>query len=126
MTGAAAASSAPFRVAVNALCAALPGAEWSESFGPGHDVWKVGGRMFAAMGTADPGVSVKTPDIETASMLIDAGVGARVRHLHRSWVRVREGVAADERAHRIAASYDLVRAGLTRKARAALPPREPA
>lgn len=113
-----------FRDRVNALCAALPGAEWSESFGPGHDVWKVGGKMFASMGAADPGVSVKTPDVETAAMLIDAGVGERARYFHRSWVRLPEAAATDEIEHRIAASYDVVRAGLTKKARAALPPRE--
>ena len=119
--------SAPrFREAVNALCAALPGAEWSESFGPGHDVWKVGGKMFAAMGAADPGVSLKTPDVETAAMLIDAGVGERARYFHRSWVRLPEGAARDELRHRVEASYDIVRAGLTRRAQAALPPREAA
>ena len=115
-----------FRARVNALCAAMPGAAWSESFGPGHDVWKVGGKMFAVMGAAAPGVSVKTPDAETAAMLIDAGVGRRARYFHRSWVTLPEDADEGELAHRIRASYAIVRAGLTRAARAALPDAGPA
>lgn len=111
------------RARINAVCAAMPGAEWSEPFGPGCDVWKVGGKMFALMGAADHGVSVKTESVETAAMLIEVGVGERAPYFHRSWVRLPPGTEAAEIAHRIARSYDLVRAGLTRKAQAALPPR---
>ena len=112
------------RARVNAMCARLPGAEWSESFGPGHDVWKVGGRMFAVMGTVDDGVSVKTPDAETAAMLIEAGVGERAPYLHRSWLRLPPGADEAEVGHRIRVSYDTIRAGLPKRARAALPKRE--
>lgn len=111
------------RETTNALCRDMPGAEWSESFGPGHDVWKVGGKMFAVMGTADDGVSVKTPDVDTAQMLIDAGAAEKAPYLHRSWVRLPPGAEPDEVAHRVAVSYDTVRAGLPRKVRATLPER---
>ena len=104
--------SSTFREAVNALCAALPGAEWSESFGPGHDVWKVGGEMFAAMGALDPGVSVKTPDVGAASPPIDVGLGGRARCVHRPWIRPPEGAGEAGLSRRIEASRDVVRAGL--------------
>ncbi len=109
---------------INTICRDLPGAEVSDPWGGGHDAWKVGGKMFACIGAADDGVSVKTPDIETAAMLIDAGVGEKAPYFHRSWVRLPWASSEDEMRHRLAASYDIVRAGLTKKAQAALPPRE--
>lgn len=108
---------------VNTLCRALPGAEWSDPWGGGHDAWKVGGKMFACIGTANDGVSVKTPDIETARMLIDAGVAEKAPYFHGSWVRLPFDAQADELRHRLAVSYDLVRASLTKKKQAELPPR---
>lgn len=108
---------------VNTLCRALPGAEWSDPFGPGHDVWKVGGKIFAAMGSIADGVSVKTPDVETAQMLIEVGAGQKAPYFHRSWVMIPFDADADELHHQITRSYDLVRASLTKKAQAALGPR---
>lgn len=106
---------------VNAICKVLPGADWSDPWGGGHDAWKVGGKMFACIGMANDGVSVKTPDIETAQMLIDAGLAEKARYFHRSWVRVRwEGAEPDEMRHRLHTSYDLVRSGLTKKVQATL------
>lgn len=115
------------RKLISAICRDLPGAEvsdpWKSGKGASHDAWKVGGKMFALIGTADDGVSVKTPDIETAQMLIDAGVAERARYFHKSWVHLPWGSAADELRHRIEVSYDLIRGGLTKKARSALPQR---
>ncbi len=105
------------------ICTDLPGAEKSDPWGGGHDAWKVGGKMFACIGAVIPGVSVKTPDIETAKMLIDAGIGTKAPYFHRSWILLPEGVAEDELSHRVLASYDIVRAGLTKKLQAALAPR---
>ncbi|MCK8483981.1 MmcQ/YjbR family DNA-binding protein [Aliiroseovarius sp. S2029] len=113
------------RDAINKICAALPGAEWSEPFGPGHDVWKVGGKIFAAMGAVTEGVSVKTPDVETASMLIEAGVGSKAPYFHRSWVLLPFDAGQDELTYRIHRSYALIRASLTKKAQAALAPFDP-
>ena len=114
------------RAAVNRLCAALPGAERSDPWGGGHDAWKVGGKMFACIGTQGRGVSVKTADIETATMLIDAGVAERAPYFHRSWVLLPFGpTGEDEARHRVAVSYDLVRAKLPKRLQAALPHREP-
>ncbi|PID35501.1 MAG: hypothetical protein CR993_09740 [Rhodobacterales bacterium] len=50
-----------------------PGAEQSDPWGdpPGsHQVFKVSGKIFAAMSDDSEGVSVKCPDVETAAMLI--------------------------------------------------------
>ena len=114
---------ADLRKRLETICADLPGAEKSDPWGGGHDAWKVGGKMFACIGAVEPGVSVKTPDIETATMLIDAGIGERARYFHRSWVRLPDDVATGELVHRVVASYDLVRAGLTKKLQATLAPR---
>ena len=111
------------------VCAAMPGAVLS---GPGElDAWKVGGKMFACFGHAErreenrEWASVKCPDTETASMLIDAGAAKKAPYFHRSWVQLSLGdIDRDEAQHRVAISYDTVRAGLTKKAQHALPPRE--
>lgn len=111
------------RARVNAICATFPGAEVSDPWGGGHDAWKVGGKMFACIGAVLPGVSVKTPDPETAAMLIDAGIARRAPYFHSSWVLLPDETAKDELIHRLGIAYDTIRAGLTKKAQAALPPR---
>ena len=108
------------RAAVNRICAALPGAECSDPWGGGHDAWKVGDKLFAVIGAMDTGVSVKTPDVETAAMLIEAGVAERAPYFHRSWVLLPWDAPDDEFAHRIQSSYDLIRSKLPRKVQAAL------
>ena len=113
-----------FREQVNAICAELPGAEVSDPWGGGHDAWKVGGKMFACIGAVQPGVSVKTPDVETAAMLIEAGVGSRAPYFHRSWLHLPETTGEDELRHRLRAAYAVIRGKLTKKAQAALPPME--
>ncbi len=105
---------------VNSICAGLPGAEKSDPWGGGHDAWKVGGKMFANVGTQGIGVSVKTDSIETAAMLIDAGVGVKAPYFHRSWVLVHLDQDEDELRHRIETSYRIVRSGLTKKMQASL------
>ena len=108
------------RARVNAICAALPGAEVSDPWGGGHDAWKVGGRMFACIGASGDGVSVKTADTDTAAMLIDAGVGRRAPYFHRSWILMPWSADDDEMAHRLRVSYDLIRAKLPKKVQATL------
>lgn len=79
--------------------------------------------MFACMGTANDGVSVKCADTETAQMLIEAGAGVKAPYFHRSWIRLPMDAPEDELRHRICSSYDIVRASLTKKLQAALPAR---
>jgi len=105
---------------VNAYCATLPGAEVSDPWGGGHDCWKVGGKMFASIGAVTPAVAVKTADIETADMLIEAGIGARGKYLHRSWIQLPWGTPEDELRARILASYKIIRGGLPKKVQASL------
>jgi predicted DNA-binding protein (MmcQ/YjbR family) len=109
------------RAFVNAHCARLPGAEVSDPWGGGHDAWKVGGKLFAVVGTMDDGVSVKTPDPETAALLIEVGRAARAPYFHRSWVRIPwDTVPEDELAERLDTSYRLIRSSLPKKVQAAL------
>lgn len=110
---------------VNRIAATFPGAERSDPWGGGHDAWKVGGKMFASIGAQGTGVSLKTPDIETAQMLIDAGAGIKAPYFHRSWLHLPfDGLTEADLRHRLEVAYDTIRAGLTKKARAGLPPRK--
>ncbi|RYH12133.1 MmcQ/YjbR family DNA-binding protein [Tropicimonas sp. IMCC6043] len=112
------------RATVNAFCATLPGAECSEPFGPGHDIWKVGGKIFAALGAEGRGVSVKCADVETAEMLRESGFYEKAPYFHRSWVLVPFGGSSEEDVrHRVQISYDLIRGSLPKKVRETLPAR---
>jgi predicted DNA-binding protein (MmcQ/YjbR family) len=55
-------------------------------------------------------------------MLIDAGVGVKAPYFHRSWVNIPWGTPDEDLRHRLAESYRLVRAGLTKKVQAQLDP----
>jgi predicted DNA-binding protein (MmcQ/YjbR family) len=112
------------RKRVNAICRTFPGAEVSDPWGGGHDAWKVGGKMFACIGAVMPGVSVKTASIETAEMLIEAGVGVKAPYFHRSWVNLPWGTPENELRHRLSTSYRLVRLSLPKKVQAGLTPFE--
>ena len=60
-------------------------------------------------------------------MLIDAGAGGKPAYFQGAWIRLDlASLDAEEAAHRIAVSYATIRAGLTKKAQAALPPLEEA
>ncbi|MCC1480982.1 MmcQ/YjbR family DNA-binding protein [Roseibaca sp. Y0-43] len=112
------------REQIDAICAALPGATLAHP--PELVSWKVGGKMFACFGGDGEmsGVSVKCADVDTARMLIDAGVAQRAPYFHASWVRlVFDSARLDDARHRLTASYDLVRASLKKAQRDALPAR---
>lgn len=113
-----------FRTRIDAICASLPGAQFEDAADNAIPSWKIGGKMFACVASQMDGVSVKCPDVDTAAMLIDAGVGTKAPYFHRSWIRLDPDAAPDELAHRILVSYDTVRAGLTKKVQAALASRE--
>ena len=113
-----------FRQSVDSICAALPGAEASDPTKGDLDSWKLGGKMFACHASTPPGVSVKTRDIETARMLIEAGVGHKAPYFHASWIRLTADIAQEELTHRLHSSYDLIRSSLTKKFQAILAPRE--
>lgn len=109
------------RETVNSICKALPGAEWSDPWGGGHDAWKVGGKMFACIGSVQDGVSVNTPSIEDAELLIDMGRAIKAPYFHKSWIRIDwDGIPKEELQDRIKTSYRLVRASLPKKVQATL------
>ncbi|WP_425099056.1 MmcQ/YjbR family DNA-binding protein [Tropicibacter sp. S64] len=109
------------RAIVNALCQPLPGAEVSDPWGGGHDAWKVGGKMFACIGAVQKGVSVKTPSIEDAELLIDMGRALKAPYFHRSWVLLDwDAIPEDELRDRISTSYDLIFASLPKKTQKAI------
>ena len=111
---------------VDKICAALPGAHWASHHDGGLDAWKVGDKMFACIGMAGGGVSVKCADIDTAQFLIDIGAAQKAKYFHRSWVRVPfDGKGPQEMAERIHTSYTLVRASLPKKVQATLDPWDP-
>ncbi|MEM6372727.1 MAG: MmcQ/YjbR family DNA-binding protein [Pseudomonadota bacterium] len=106
---------------VDAICAALPGAHWASHHDGGLDAWKVGDKMFACIGVAGDGVSVKCADIDSAQFLIEIGAAQKARYFHRSWVRVPfDGKSEDEMRDRIETSYSIIRAGLPKKVQAEL------
>lgn len=101
---------------VNRICAGFPGAEVSDPWGGGHDAWKVGGKMFACIGSMGDGVSVKTPSIEDTQLLIEMARARNAPYFHRSWLQVDwNAVPEDELRDRLTTSYDLVFKGLTKK-----------
>ncbi|SNR97373.1 MmcQ/YjbR family DNA-binding protein [Antarctobacter heliothermus] len=106
---------------VNDICRAQPGAEWSDPWGGGHDAWKVGGKMFACIGSMGDGVSVKTPSVEDAQLLIDLQRATRAPYFHRSWVLLDwDAIPPVELRDRIETSYRIVFSKLTKKAQRAI------
>ena len=116
--------SGDLRVRVNRACDGLPGAVLGHPFDNEHDAWKVGGRMFTCIGSKRTGVSVKTPSIEAAQMMIEGGVGQKAPYFHRSWVHLTPETDDDLLRAAILRSYDIVRAGLPRKVQASLGARQ--
>ena len=76
--------------------------------------------MFASLGHVDPGVSVKTADVETAQMLIETGVAIKAPYFRRSWIRFLEDADMDEVHHRLRGSYTIIRSKLPKKIRDSL------
>jgi predicted DNA-binding protein (MmcQ/YjbR family) len=105
---------------VNQVAGSLPGTDVSDPFGGGHDVWKVGGKIFAIASHTSDQVSVKTDSIETAAMLIEIGAGTKAPYLHRSWIALPYDTEPGELAGRIERSYQTIRASLPKKLQAAL------
>ncbi|MGJ8624709.1 MAG: MmcQ/YjbR family DNA-binding protein [Yoonia sp.] len=103
------------RETVNAICASLPSADVSDPWGGGHDAWKIGGKMFASIGTQGTGVAVKCASIDDALHLEDMFGWPKAPYFHRSWVHIPLDTAEDELRHRIETSYVLVRKSLTKK-----------
>lgn len=104
------------RALTDQICAALPGVHWASHHDGGLDAWKVGDKMFACIGMANDGVSLKCATADDAALLIDMGQAIRAPYFHRSWVRLPWGICpTDEWRDRVMTSYRLIRAGLPKK-----------
>ena len=110
------------RETVNSICETLPGAELSDPWGGGHDAWKVGGKMFASIGSMGGGVAVKCASVQDAMQLEDMFGWPKAPYFHRSWVLLPLDADQEDLRHRIQASYQIIRASLTAKLRATLAP----
>ncbi|MGV8896925.1 MAG: MmcQ/YjbR family DNA-binding protein [Rhodoglobus sp.] len=101
-------------------CAAHPAVELTFPFGPETEVYKVVGRMFAAMNVEGehPRITLKT-DPEDAKALVaefdDITPGYHMNKRH--WISVDLPTSAAPLNELIQASYDLVVAGLPRAQR---------
>ena len=104
------------RKTVDQICSTFAGATASDPTIE-LDSWKVGGKMFACFGDKIDSVSVKTDSVETATMLIDAGVATKARYFHKSWVTLPFGADGDETRHRLGVSYDIIVKSLPKKNR---------
>ena len=108
-------------------CASLPGA-WMVVQWMGAHVFKVGpgdkAKMFAIFADRTNRVTLKCPDPETASFLIEIGAAEKAPHLPRGgWVAFDfDATDSDDLRGRLTDSYLAVRATLTKAAQAELPP----
>ena len=106
------------REEIEAIAMALPATTKVVQWGD-HDVFKVGGKVFAISG--DTGVSFKVTEIGFL-VLTDSGTGAQAPYLAKGqWVAVeRDAVEAEDLQGWLATAHSLIAAKLTRKARAEL------
>ena len=109
------------REGVKAVCMALPGVTLDHPWDPGHDAYKVGGKMFAVIGSMG-GLSFKVSDI-AYEVLTETGHARPAPYMARNkWVNLPciDDWPDDELAEHLAIAHGIVAAKLTRKARAAL------
>ena len=109
------------RAGIRTACLALPGATLDHPFGDGHDVYKVGGRMFVMVG-GEGGVSFKVSDIAYA-VLTEDGRALPAPYLARAkWVNLPDPAAwpDDELADHFAIAHAIIAARLTKTQRVAL------
>ena len=109
------------RAGIGRVCLALPATPLAHSFGEDHDVYKVGGKMFAIVG-GEGALSFKVSDI-AFEVLTEAGHAAPAPYMARAkWVQVVDPTRWDEAdlADHLKTAHALIAAKLTKKARAEL------
>ncbi|MGL4404183.1 MAG: MmcQ/YjbR family DNA-binding protein [Notoacmeibacter sp.] len=106
---------------INEFCGNLFAATCVNSFGPEHDVWKIGGKVFAIVSRPRGSVSFKCNDIEAAQLLIESGAAHKAPYCHASWAMVVYGEMPDDELNaRLSASYTIMRKSLPKKVQAEL------
>ncbi|HEV7228571.1 MmcQ/YjbR family DNA-binding protein [Brevundimonas sp.] len=109
------------RAGVGRICLALPGVTLEHSFGDDHDVYKVGGKMFAIVG-GEGALSFKVSDI-AYEVLTESGRARPAPYMARAkWVHLADPSdwPDDELAEHLAIAHGIIAQKLTRKARAEL------
>ena len=103
-------------------CLSLPGAECVQQWGD-DQVYKIAGKMFAATDAACTKISFKCSD-EAFHVLTGSGAAQPAAYLARAkWVTLTpKALPPGELKARITQAYAIIRAGLTRKVQASLPP----
>jgi predicted DNA-binding protein (MmcQ/YjbR family) len=103
-------------------CLSLLGVECVQQWGD-DQVYKIAGKMFAATDAACTKISFKCSD-EAFHVLTESGVAHPAAYLARAkWVTLTPKALPDlELKARVTQAYSIVRAGLTRKLQAGLPP----
>ena len=110
---------------LNLFCAALPCATHVVQWG-GSDVWKVGGKVFAIIGTGDIGATVTFKVSDLAFEVLSDSPGLRPAPYMASrglkWIQHHDtpGLSGESLKDHIRASHGMAVAGLTRKARVLL------
>ncbi len=103
---------------------ALPGATEDQPFGPDTLVFRVGGKIFALLALDAATVNLKCdPEraVELRERYADVRPGYHMNKRHWNTVALQGDVPAAEIRAMADAAYGLVRASLTRAARATLP-----
>ena len=109
------------RKGVKRVCLALKGATLDHPWGDDHDVYKVGGKMFAMIGS-EGGLSLKVSDIGF-EVLTESGRARPAPYLARAkWVHVDDlnDWPKDELVAQLRAAHALIAAKLPKKRRTEL------
>jgi predicted DNA-binding protein (MmcQ/YjbR family) len=110
---------------LNRFCAAMPQATHVVQWG-NADVYKVGGKVFAIIGLGESGDTVTFKVSELAFEVLSDSPGLRPAPYMASrglkWIQQygQPGLSDDSLREHIAASYDMVVAGLSKKRRSEL------
>ena len=109
------------RAQIGQHCLTLPAVTLDHAFGPGHDVYRVGGKMFAMVGVAG-GLSFKATDI-AYEVLTETGRAEPAPYLARAkWVHLADPDIwePDDLADHLTTAHAIISARLTRKIRTSL------
>jgi len=109
------------RKGVGKVCLALPGVTLDHPWDEGHDAYKVGGKMFAVVGSMG-GLSLKVSQI-AFEVLTETGRAKPAPYLARSsWIHLDDpdDWPDDELADQLRAAHEIIAAKLPKKVRTEL------